>query len=87
MFDVEILGWISAFAFVVYGLPQSIHCYRDGHARGLSATSLILWWIGEISIFAYVLLKHGWDWPLMSNYLANMIWLIIICKYKWWERV
>lgn len=77
---MEIIGWIGAFCFAVCAIPQAWMCYRNGHANGMSPYLLILWAGGEICTLAYVLPKG--DWPLIFNYLCNMVSLGVICLYK-----
>lgn len=81
---MEIVGWIGAILFALCGLPQAIHCYREGHSRGLSWGFLSMWLGGELFTIAYVLPKG--DIPLLFNYFVNLVFLGVMVKFKIWER-
>jgi uncharacterized protein with PQ loop repeat len=81
---METLGWFGSILFAICGLPQAIQCAKDGHSRGLNWFFLLCWFGGEVLTTVYVWPKA--DWPLLSNYLVNMIFLLIMLRYKIWER-
>ena len=81
---METIGWIGSALFAVCGLPQAIQCARDGHARGLNWFFLLAWFGGEVLTIIYVYPKM--DLPLLANYAVNMVFLIIMLRYKLWER-
>lgn len=81
---MEIIGWIGAVLFAICGLPQAIQCYRDGHSRGLNWGFLGCWLWGEILTIIYVWPKQ--DWPLLFNYFLNLVFLLVMVKFKIWER-
>ena len=82
--NTEILGWIGSILFAVCGAPQAWQCMRDGHSRGLNWFFLLAWLGGEILTILYVLPKM--DLPLLANYFANLIFLLVMVRYKLWER-
>lgn len=82
---METLGWIGSILFAICAFPQAIQCAKDGHARGLNWFFLICWFFGEIFTIVYIWPKQ--DWPLISNYLLNMVFVTIMLRYKIWERV
>ncbi len=82
---METIGWIGSILFAICGLPQAIQSIKDGHSRGLNWFFLLAWFWGEVFTIAYVLPKM--DMPLLANYTANMIFLLIILRYKIWERM
>lgn len=82
---MEFVGWLGAVLFAICGLPQAIQCAKDGHARGLNWFFLLAWLGGEVLTIAYVLPKM--DIPLLANYFVNLIFLLIMLRYKIWERV
>jgi hypothetical protein len=57
---------------------------RQGHSEGISKGFLLLWSLGEVFTLIYILPKA--DIPLLLNYSANIIFLIIIWKYKLFPR-
>ena len=81
---MEALGWIGAVCFAVCGIPQALQSVRDGHSRGLNWGFLGCWLIGEVLTIAYVWPKA--DWPLLCNYIANLALLLVMLRYKVWER-
>lgn len=82
--DMETVGWIGSILFAICGLPQAIESYKSGHSRGLNWFFLGAWFGGEILTIIYVWPKA--DYPLLTNYLMNLVFLIVMLKYKIWER-
>lgn len=83
---IEFIGIIGAICFSICAAPQALVCYKQGHAQGLNKLTLWLWFVGEVSTIVYVLETIGWDSILMSNYIINLLFLIIIIKFAYWER-
>ncbi len=83
---IEAIGWTAGILFALCGLPQAIQSYKQGHSDGLHSGLLQMWFWGEVLTIAYVYLKHGFDGPLMLNYIANILFLLIIMKYKYRPR-
>ena len=79
------IGWIGAVAFGICGLPQAVKTYRDGNADGLDITFLILWTVGELCTLYAVIVDSPRPY-LIANYLANLIFLLIMWRYKIWPR-
>lgn len=79
---MEIIGWLSALCFGLCGLPQAYKSYKEQNSDGVSWGLLILWYVGEWLALIYVYLKHGWDLPLISNYLLNLVFISVILRYK-----
>lgn len=79
------IGWIGALALGVCGFPQALKAHQDGHAEGLDNTFLTLWTVGELCTLWAVL----GDAPiayLIVNYMANLVFLGVMWKYKIWPR-
>jgi len=74
------IGWIGSILMAFCGLPQAIESYKTKSSRGLSWGFLIMWFSGELLTLIYILPKM--DLPLLFNYTANLIFLIIIIYYK-----
>lgn len=83
---IETIGWVGNILFSFCGLPQAYKSYKDGHSRGISSLLLWMWGIGEVLTLVYVFLKHGLDLPLTTNYFMNIIFILIISKYKIFPR-
>lgn len=82
---IEVMGWVGSTLFAACAFPQAVKTYKDGHAEGLSWLFLLMWFFGEILTAAYVMLT-SMSIPLLANYGANFILLVIILKYKIWPR-
>jgi len=83
---IEILGWVGNTLFAFCAAPQAYKSYKDGHSDGIASLLLFMWGTGEILTLAYVILKHGLDLPLITNYLLNLLFIAIISKYKLFPR-
>lgn len=81
---MELIGWMGAVLFAICGLPQAVQCAREGHARGLNWFFLLAWFWGEVFTIIYVWPKA--DYPLLFNYFLNLVFLLVILRYKIWER-
>lgn len=77
---MENIGWIGSIMLAFCGLPQAWESIRMGHSRGLTWGFLSMWFVGELCTFLYILPKM--DLPLLVNYSANIMFLIIIIFYK-----
>ena len=77
---MEFLGWFGSILLAFCGLPQAVESYKTKCSDGLTWGFLFMWFSGELLTFAYVLPKL--DLPLIFNYSANIIFLIIIIYYK-----
>lgn len=84
---IEVLGYLGGFLFAFCGLPQAYQSYKEGHSRGINSGLIWMWISGEILMQIYVMLKHGFDMPLLINYWVNTLFVMVIIKYKYWERL
>ena len=82
---LETVGWLGGILLAACGLPQAIKSYRQKHSYGLSIWFLYMWLGGEVLVLVYVLPK--WHWPLIFNYAANILLVIVILYYKIWPKV
>lgn len=73
-------GWLSTICFSLCGAPQAYLSYRNKHSDGVSWGLLILWTLGEIFGLIYMVPKA--DFPIIVNYLVNLLWLSVILRYK-----
>lgn len=83
---VEVIGWAAGILFAICSIPQAYKSWKDGKTTGVSPLFLWLWLGGEILSQIYVLLKHGWDMPLLVNYWVNTLFIIIIMKYLYYPK-
>ena len=79
---MEVVGWIGGFAFALCGLPQVVKCVREQNAQGISWGFLGLWLLGEVCTLVYVWPMAAW--PLIMNYLVNIVFTAVILRYKLW---
>ncbi len=82
---MDAIGWIGSVLFAICGLPQAVQCWREGHARGLNWFFLLAWFGGEVLTMIYVWPKG--DWPLLANYMVNFVFLLVMLKFKLFERI
>jgi uncharacterized protein with PQ loop repeat len=81
---MDFVGYLGSICLAICSLPQCIMSIRQGHSEGISKGFLLLWSLGEVFTLIYILPKA--DIPLLLNYSANIIFLIIIWKYKLFPR-
>ena len=77
---MENIGWIGSVLLAFCGLPQAIESFKTKSSAGLTWGFIGMWFIGEICTFLYIIPKM--DLPLLFNYSANIIFLIIIIYFK-----
>ena len=77
---LENIGWIGSILLAFCGLPQAIESIKTKSSEGLTWGFIIMWFLGEICTFIYILPKL--DLPLLFNYTANIIFLAIIIYFK-----
>lgn len=77
---METIGWIGSLLLAFCGLPQAWESWKTKSSAGLTWGFIGMWFMGELCTFAYIIPKM--DWPLLFNYSANIIFLIIIIYYK-----
>ena len=75
----ELIGWIGSACMAICSLPQAYKSIRDKNSRGVSIGMIILWFLGELFTFIYVLPIR--DYPLLTNYAINFILMGIIGWY------
>ena len=77
---MEQIGWLGSILLAFCGLPQALESIKTKSSEGLTWGFILMWFIGEIMTFVYILPKM--DLPLLFNYTANIIFLAIIIYYK-----
>ena len=77
---LENIGWLGSILLAFCGLPQAIESIKTKSSEGLTWGFIIMWFLGEICTFVYILPKL--DLPLLFNYTANIIFLAIIIYFK-----
>jgi hypothetical protein len=79
------IGWIGSIALGICGAPQAWKAYQDGHAEGLDTSFLALWTVGDVCTL-YAVLGDAPIAYLIANYMANLVFLSVMWKYKFWPR-
>ncbi len=82
---MEIIGWIGSIAFTICAIPFAVDVYKQGRADHITSLGLFLWVLGEICTLIYVVWQR--DWPLVLNYIGNLLSLMVIVKFKFSPRV
>lgn len=80
----ETIGWIGSIGFGLSGAPQAYQSWKDKHSNGITWGLVYLWMIGEWFSLAYVLPDRLW--PLVFNYVGNIILVAIITYYKMYPK-
>jgi len=83
--SMELVGWAGSLLLAFCGLPQAIESWRTGSSSGVTWGLLAMWGVGEVLTLAYVMPKM--EMPLLFNYAANIVFLVVISYYKIWPRV
>jgi len=87
---IDLLGWTGAMLFSFCALPQCIKTWRSKEADDLSWIFLLMWLWGEILTLIYVLItntKTGeYQWPLLANYVFNLVLVGYLLYAKWKYR-
>lgn len=78
------IGWVGSILLAFCGLPQMLDAIKKKSAKGLTWGFLLMWYVGELATFVYILPKA--DLPLLVNYGANILFLSVIIHYKRKEK-
>ena len=82
----EYIGWLGAFFFAICAIPQVVKTYRTRETGDLSFMFLLLWLLGEIFTFTYIIiddLEIGiTHFPLYTNYIFNIVLVVYLVYAK-----
>ena len=81
---LEVIGWIGSIAFAVSALPQAYHSWKTKNSNGITWGLITCWWIGEWCCLIYVIPQL--QWPLIANYVGNIVFVSVITYYKIWSQ-
>lgn len=81
---IEICGWIGAFSYSVFAIPQAVDALKKGKTEGISSGMILLLFGGGVCSIIYVLPEV--TSPLFYNFLVPLISTSIILKYHYWPR-
>jgi len=79
---IESIGWLGAFFFAICAVPQAWQSWKEKHSDGLSTMFIVFWLLGEIFMLVYVVFQPELDWPLIVNYVVNLLLTVVIAWYK-----
>lgn len=83
-------GWLATACFIMSPIFLAWKIKRQGHCRFLPWEFINPWWLGELCAIVHTAISFELSdpatWPLYFNYLTNVVCLVIIVKYKVWER-
>lgn len=79
------IGWIGSILMSLCAFPQAVKAYREGHCEGLDMGFLMMWLIGDILLLFAISFNHPAAF-LLFNYVANLVFLVVILRYKIWRR-
>lgn len=82
---MDIIGWTGSILFALCGFPQALESYKSGNSNGLTWSFILMWLGGEILTMIYIFPKL--DLPLIFNYSLNLVFLLVILRYKIKPRV
>jgi len=85
MFMVELLGWLGAGFLAGCGIPQAVKAYRTKKTNDISWLFINMWLFGEIFVLGYIIDRDWTQYPLIVNYIFNIIVIlsIVLAKYKY----
>ena len=83
---VDFLGYIAQGLFIVASAAQARKSYIDGHSEGVSHGLIWMLTIGFGCMMIYVVQKIGFDPVLLSGYVGQALFCIIIGRYKYFPR-
>lgn len=78
----NILGVLGALLLGGCCLPQTIKTIKLNRADDISWMFLMMWFIGELIMIVYVLVKPEIDYLLLGNYGINLSLLVPILYVK-----
>ena len=79
---LEIIGWTGAILFATCSIPQVKQVNQSKSTSDLSMLFLQMWLWGEILSFIYILGNETLQWPLITNYLFNILLVLYLVVAK-----
>lgn len=75
---IKSIGWVGSVLLALCGLPLAIEAVANRGVSNLNLYFTFMWYIGEICVLIYVIKTHGFDRPLLFNYVLNIIFVSIV---------
>ena len=83
---VDILGFVAPAILIARVIPQAWRSFKQKNSHGISKWMLTLWFVGEALMIGYVMLKIGFDAPLICYYGGTMVGVTVMLRYKLWPK-
>jgi uncharacterized protein with PQ loop repeat len=83
---IHLLGYVAMACLITAAFPQAYKAIRDGHSHGVSGAFLILLMVGFGLMSVYLVLTKP-VYPVLINYLSNMVMMGVVAYYKLFPRV
>ena len=81
---VEICGWVGAFSYATYSVPQAIDAWQKGRTEGVSSYMVILLFLG--GVFSLLSVLPDITSPLFYNFLPSVLASSTILCYHFFPR-
>jgi uncharacterized membrane protein HdeD (DUF308 family) len=78
---MTLLATIGSLLLALCGLPEAISAYKN-KSCGLGWPMLLMWVLGEI--FLIIFAVQTAQYVLLLNYVANVVFLVVMIYYKIW---
>lgn len=79
---MEILGYVGSILLMLCGAPLAIQAVKTQKRPVMNIKMFWMWYFGEWFSLAYVLLKFGFNGPLIANYGMNIVFLTAVLFYE-----
>ncbi len=83
---IQILGYVAMGCLIMAAVPQAIKAVREGHSNGIAGPYVLLLLSGFTLMSVYLCLTKP-VYPVLCNYLFNILMMCIIGYYKLFPRV
>lgn len=82
----EIAGLIAQALFIMASGAQAKKSFSDGHSEGVSHGLIWMLLVGFLIMIWYVLSFIGGNLVLLSGYVGQLFFCLIIGKFKYFPR-
>jgi uncharacterized protein with PQ loop repeat len=83
---VHVLGYVAMVCLITAAFPQALKAIRDGQSNGVSGAFLVLLLSGFSLMSLYLILTKP-VYPVLINYLSNILMMGVVAYYKLFPRV
>jgi uncharacterized protein with PQ loop repeat len=82
---IQLIGYAAMACLACATLPQVYKTIKEGHSRGMAGGYIALLLSGFTLMSTYLLLTKP-VWPVLLNYIINIIMMLTIGYYKLFPR-